>query len=181
MPHKFTKTIPSTQAFTLIELLVVIGIISVLATVGTINFGNAKAAARDAKRQEDMRNLGLGLRVYLARTNALPDQTVASQWNSFTSLLGASNTVPSQPQEDYCFYTDASQPLYALVATDFERALPVNAVTDISGMNLIVESGGDGNCYGRVDAGQNCGAYGSTKPDGGNDYCILFRILKLFD
>lgn len=50
--------IKNKNGFTLIELLVVIGIISVLATLGMLAFGGARNKARDAKRMNDLNQIG---------------------------------------------------------------------------------------------------------------------------
>ncbi|MDO8668465.1 MAG: type II secretion system protein [bacterium] len=47
-----------TKAFTLIELLVVIAIIGVLATLAFVYFGGATGKARDAKRMNDLSQIG---------------------------------------------------------------------------------------------------------------------------
>ncbi len=46
------------RAFTLIELLVVIAIIGILATLAFIYFGGATGKARDAKRMNDLSQIG---------------------------------------------------------------------------------------------------------------------------
>ena len=155
MPRNLTKAFNSTHAFTLIELLVVIGIIGILATMGTINFGNAQSQSRDAKRQSDMQAISLGLRIYLARADALPDQIVATNWSSFLSFLGVAGSTPPKPNQDYCYYRSAFSDRYGLVTTDFEGALPVNAATDLTGLNLITESSGVGSVMGVTAQGRS--------------------------
>lgn len=58
----------SESGFTLIELLVVIGIIAILATIGAVNFGSARAKARDAKRISDVKQIQSSVEVDAAGT-----------------------------------------------------------------------------------------------------------------
>lgn len=74
------------QGFTLIELLVVIAIIGVLASVVLASFNDARAAARDAKRISDLRNMKTALESFYNDFNRYPNET----WCD--SSIGASSS-----------------------------------------------------------------------------------------
>lgn len=62
----------SQSGFTLIELLVVIAIIGLLASMIVIALANSRAKARDAKRKQDMLNIGKALELYYNTNNSYP-------------------------------------------------------------------------------------------------------------
>jgi len=142
IPKKYKRE----SGFTLIELLVVIGIIAVLATIGTISFGNAASKSRDAKRQADLKTMSSGLQIYNTRMGAFPASAVATSWQGFLGLLGVSGaTPPRQAGENYCYYarSGGTQSLNAfmLIATDFENEFPSDALTDTE--SIFGLAGGD--------------------------------------
>lgn len=62
----------SVRGFTLIELLVVIAIIGILSAVVLASLGAARARARDAQRQQDIRNVNTALQMYFADHGSYP-------------------------------------------------------------------------------------------------------------
>ena len=65
------------KAFTLIELLVVIAIIAILASLLLPALGRAKAAARATECRNNLRTLGLAMRMYVDASNHFPPATGA--------------------------------------------------------------------------------------------------------
>jgi prepilin-type N-terminal cleavage/methylation domain-containing protein len=67
------------KAFTLIELLVVIGIIGILATIGTAVFNNSRQKARDLRRVHDIKSIQTALTAYYTAENRYPNSLTAGQ------------------------------------------------------------------------------------------------------
>lgn len=75
IPQMFSNGIRaprSRRAFTLMELLVVIGVIAVLASLLLPALSRAKAAAHSVKCKNNLRQMGLGLVMYVSDYNSYP-------------------------------------------------------------------------------------------------------------
>ena len=88
------------KGFTLIELLVVVAIIGVLATVVLGALGDARAKARDAKRQSDIKTIQNALELYYTDNGSYPVRSWTSsnsqaQWDAFGLQLGLNLPVDS--------------------------------------------------------------------------------------
>lgn len=61
------------QAFTLVELMIVMTIIGILSTIVVVNYGNAKAKSRDARRMADISSIAAALELYKMDNKRYPD------------------------------------------------------------------------------------------------------------
>ena len=86
------------KGFTLIELLVVISIIGILSSIVLVSMGGARAKARDARRQSDMRQVGSACELYMTDHEAYPSY---ADWATATSSSGGIGTyMPASSMPD---------------------------------------------------------------------------------
>ena len=81
------------SGFTLVELLVVVAIIGLLAGLVTANVGSARAKARDAARQADLRSMQTAIELAVASTGILPGLTNNGTGGGGTTFLSNANNV----------------------------------------------------------------------------------------
>jgi prepilin-type N-terminal cleavage/methylation domain-containing protein len=74
------------KGFTLIELLVVIAIIGILSSVVLVSLGGARAKARDAKRQSELRSIMTAQEMYYGVNGA---------YFKTAGTIGTTTTVPA--------------------------------------------------------------------------------------
>lgn len=76
------------KGFTLVELLVVVAILGTMSTLVVVAFRGSQSAARDTKRQSDLKQYQNAIEIYANRSNSLyPSHTSAT---SLDSMCGAS-------------------------------------------------------------------------------------------
>ncbi len=135
MKKKFNR-----KGFTLIELLVVIAIIGILSTMAVIALGNARAKARDAKRQSDLKMLQTAIELYISDNGNVPDPGSGSgdRWDGVSgnleSLLasylpGGLPEDPSSTPRDWIYCWNASNDTY-MIATSLEQNISVSGDLD---------------------------------------------------
>jgi len=123
----------SKKGFTLIELLVVIAIIGLLSSVVLVSMQGTRARARDAKKQEDFRNISTALNMFYNKFERMPNnynpgsgacegQIYYNQ--SMQELIDAGflGSVPKSPGGGgYCYYSYGGS-IGALIVTILEAA-----------------------------------------------------------
>ncbi|MCL4426820.1 prepilin-type N-terminal cleavage/methylation domain-containing protein [Patescibacteria group bacterium] len=76
-----------TDTFTLIELLIVVAIIGILAALIIVSVTTAAAKARDARRQQDLRNMQEALAMYYTANGSYPSTN--GNWEGNCSGFGS--------------------------------------------------------------------------------------------
>lgn len=99
------ENIKKQRGFTLIELLVVIGIILILTVLVLVALSNARSKTRDARRESDIRQIGLAMEMAYDDDQAYPTSATipASIASSTTTYL---ESIPSDPKGGSYGWTD---------------------------------------------------------------------------
>lgn len=125
------------DAFTLIELLVVLAIISLLSSVVLASLSGARESARDAKRQQDMRQFEIAAELYFQKHGDYPGETYCDE--SIGSASDSTNCPVSPPEDGW----DPSSGIHDLVDEGFMSSLPVDPINDATYHYRYEPSNGD--------------------------------------
>lgn len=122
--------------FTLVEMLIVVAIIMVLATVVLGNLRPSVDKAKDAKRQSDVKQLGVAARLYHERYGSFPggsgSQVVkAGGTNTASKALADFMKLPDDP--DTVYYYNAN---YSCPKAGGNKVVVFAALSDTEGGNF---------------------------------------------
>ena len=106
------------KGFTLIELLVVIAIIGILAGIVLVSLGGARAKARDAKRQADIRQIAAAQEMVMSDDEQYMEWTLVDGCITNADIRNAAGTVylspfprdPQHPTRCYKGINDTATP-----------------------------------------------------------------------
>lgn len=114
------------KGFTLLEMLVVIGLIAMLAAVGSISYSTAQKKARDARRQTDVRAIQNAMEQYYSVCGYQYPTTLGTNITCTTvnPTINIMPTVPVDPLATPYVCSGCTATSYTLCANNMEVASP---------------------------------------------------------
>lgn len=167
----------SARGFTFVEVMVVISVIAIIASVIWINFGQASAESRDAKRKADLTLLKNAIELYNQKYGRYPDGCNGpDEWASQLESDNACNTNFGI----YANYADTNEFIVGHEAgitfsPEFIRAIPVDPKPNIaadSSAGYSYLTNGDGSAY-------KLTAYHSAENEEVTDYAHPFAFCDM--
>lgn len=136
------------KGFTLIELLVVIAIIGILAGIVMVSLGGARASARNAKRQADIRQISTAMELcYDSPTCGVGNDAYIASATMPTAIGTFMPQVPDDPQAgaDYSWVCNLAGAAPCPVATnDQDYCIYATLESDVTAPNKVYQLAGPG-------------------------------------